>query len=125
MKVVRFDESQEYHAPQQPYRRTRVIIDEATIGRKDLVVGYSIYSPGQTALYHVHKGSETMFFVHGQGRFSNKRTSVEVKAGDVLYFPPGEEHNIEAIGSQTLEFIYIYSQPGDEDTLKTTWIPID
>lgn len=124
MKVIRFDESQEYHAPQQEYRRTRIIIDEERIGRKDLVVGYTIYAPGQSAPFHTHEGSETMFIVHGRGRFGTREKSVEVTQGDVLYFDPGEEHNIETVGSQTLEFIYIYSKPGDERPLKEKWVPV-
>lgn len=124
MKVVRFNESQEYHAPQQEYRRTRILIDEEKIGRKDIVVGYGIYGPGVKAPFHVHEGSETMFIVHGKGRFGTKEKTVEVDQGNTLYFNPGEEHYLESIGSQTLEFVYIYSKPGDERPLKEKWIPI-
>ncbi|MFQ5711668.1 MAG: cupin domain-containing protein [Candidatus Geothermarchaeales archaeon] len=124
MIVVRFDEPQEYHAPGQETRRARVFIDEQKIGKKDVVMGMSIYGPGMAAPFHTHTGSETMFIVHGKGRFGTRDDSVEVSEGDVLYFPAGEEHFLENIGSRTLEFIFVYSHPGDVGPLKEKWLPL-
>ncbi|MEM0079425.1 MAG: cupin domain-containing protein [Nitrososphaerota archaeon] len=124
MKVVRFDEPQEYHAPGQELRRVRIFIDEEVLGKKDITVGMSIYAPGMKAPFHTHEGSETMIIIHGRGRFGTREKSVEVGPGDVLYFEPKEEHYLENIGSQTLEFIFIYSKPGDEKPIKETWVPI-
>ncbi|MFQ6080301.1 MAG: cupin domain-containing protein [Candidatus Bathyarchaeia archaeon] len=124
MILVRFDEPQEYHAPGQETRRARVFIDEEKIGRKDVAVGMSIYGPGMAAPFHAHKGSETMFIVHGRGQFGTREEVVEVGPGDVLYFAPGEEHFLKNTGSQTLEFLFIYSQPGDEKPIKEKWVPL-
>jgi quercetin dioxygenase-like cupin family protein len=124
MIVVRFDEPQEYHAPGQETRRARVFIDRERIGRDDIVVGMSIYGPGMEAPLHKHEGSETIFIVHGRGVFGTKERTVEVSFGDVVYFQPGEEHFLKNIGSQTLEFVFIYSKPGDEKPIKEKWIPL-
>jgi quercetin dioxygenase-like cupin family protein len=124
MIIVRFDEPQEYHAPGQDTRRVRVFIDEEKTGKKDIVMGMSIYGPGMEAPFHKHEGSETMFIVHGKGLFGTREKIVEAGPGDVLYFPPGEEHFLKNIGSQTLEFVFVYSKPGDEKPIKEKWIPI-
>lgn len=124
MILVRFDETQEYHAPGQETRRAKVFINEGKIGRKDIAVGMSIYGPSMAAPFHTHKGSETMFIVHGKGQFGTREKLVEVGSGDVLYFKPGEEHFLKNIGSQTLEFLFIYSQPDDERPIREKWIPL-
>lgn len=124
MILVRFNEPQEYHAPGQDLRRARVFIDEAKIGRKDLAVGMSIYGPWMEAPFHTHEGSEIMIIVHGNGKFGTKEKVVEAGPGDTLYFMPGEDHFLKNIGSQTLEFVFIYSHPGDEKPLKETWVPL-
>jgi len=124
MICVRFDEPQEYYAPGQETRRARVFIDEEKIGQKDITVGMCIYGPGMEAPFHIHGGSETMFIIHGRGRFGTKEKTVEVGPGDVLHFPPGEEHSLRNIGSQTLEFLFIYSTPGDEKPIREKWVPL-
>lgn len=122
MIVVRFEEPQEYHAPTQETRRVRLFTDKEKTGRKDVLIGMSIYGPDMAAPYHTHEGSETMFILHGRGEFGTKDKVVEVGVGDVLYFPPGEEHYLKNIGSQTLEFIFVYPNPMDADPLKENWI---
>ena len=124
MIVVRFDEPQEYHAPKQETRRARIFTDEEKIGRTDILMGMSIYGPDMAAPFHSHKGSETMFIAHGKGQFGTKDKIIEVGAGEVLYFPPQEEHFLKNIGSQTLEFIFVYSNPEDGKALKDNWIPL-
>ena len=124
MIVVRFDDPQEYHAPEQTARRARVFINERKIGRKDIAVGMSIYGQSMEAPFHMHKGSETIFIVHGKGRFGTKSEEAEVGAGDVLYFKANEEHFLKNIGSQTLEFVFIYSSPGDEKPIEEKWVPL-
>ena len=122
--VVRFDDPQEYHAPGQDTRRVRIFVDETVTGTKDVEIGMSIYGPGMKAPFHVHSGSETMFIVHGRGRFGTQEKAADVNPGDVLYFPPGEEHYLENIGSQTLEFVFVYSHAGEVKGIKDKWVPM-
>ncbi|NIM45529.1 MAG: cupin domain-containing protein [Nitrososphaeria archaeon] len=85
----------------------------------------SIYGPGEAATSHAHRGSETMFIVHGRGKFGSPEGVVEVGPGDVLYFRPGEEHYLENTGSQTLEFVYVYADPDDGKALTENWLPLE
>ena len=124
MKVIRFDEPQEYHAPNQKMRRVRIFTDEEKIGRKDVLIGMSIYGPGMKASFHGHDGSETIFIIHGKGQFGTRDKVVEVGPGDAIYFKPGEEHILKNIGSQTLEFLFVYSNPEDAKPLRENWIPL-
>ena len=86
----------------------------------------TIYTPkgSESAPLHKHEGSETIFVTHGKGKFGTKDGFVLAEPGDVIYYQPGEEHYLENVGSQTLEFIWIYSQPGDEDAVKKFWVPV-
>jgi len=124
MILIRFDEPPRYHAPGQETREARVFIDEERIGRRDVAVGMSIYGPRMAAPFHVHKGSETMFIVHGKGQFGTKEKAVEVRPGDVLHFAPNEEHFLKNLGGQTLEFLFIYSEPDDVKPIKEKWVPL-
>jgi len=81
-----------------------------------------------SAPWHTHKGEELIFVVHGKGKFRSKMKGGEIKeveatTGTILLFLPGNEHNMENIGSQTLEFIFVYSPPGDESPIQENWIP--
>jgi quercetin dioxygenase-like cupin family protein len=124
MIVVRSDDPQKYHSPGQTARQAKVFIDEEKIGRKDVVMGMSTYGAGTEAPFHTHSGSETMFVVRGNGQFGTKERVIEAGPGDVLYFPPGEEHFLKNSGSQKLEFVWVYSQPGDEKPIKDKWVRV-
>jgi putative monooxygenase len=122
MKVVRYDETPVWNAPGQETRRVKLYATPEDFGTKGLTVGMSIYGPGMAAPWHKHDGEETMFILHGKGRFATRSESVEVSAGDLLYFPPGEEHMLECVGDTSLEFLFIYTPPGAEKPIKETWV---
>jgi methionyl-tRNA synthetase len=121
---VKFDDPQKYHSPGQAARQARVFIDEEKIGRKDVVMGMSQYGAGMEASFHTHKGSETMFIVRGRGQFGTKKSVIEAAPGDVIYYPPGEEHFLKNTGTLPLEFVWVYTQPGDEKPIKEKWVPL-
>ena len=124
MIIIRSNEPKTYHSPGAPTRQAKVFIDEQKIGQKDIVMGMSMYGSGMEAPYHTHEGSETMFVVRGNGRFGTKERVIEVGPGDVIYFPPREEHFLKNPGVQTLEFVWFYSKPGDEKPIKEKWVPL-
>jgi quercetin dioxygenase-like cupin family protein len=124
MILVRFNEIQEYHAPGQEFRRAKVYLDKEKNGPEDFAVGMSIYGSGMEAPFHTHNGSETMFIIHGRGQFGTRERVVEVGPGDVLHFAAGEEHFLKNIGSQTLEFLFIFFPPGAEKQIKEKWVPL-
>lgn len=126
MIYVKFDDPQirRYHAPGQTDRQALFFTDEERIGRKDIVMGMSIYGVGMEAPFHTHKGSETMFVVRGRGKFGTRERVIEAGPGDALYLPAGEEHFLKNSGAETLEFVWVYSQPDDQKTIKEKWVPL-
>jgi len=84
MKVVRYDETPVWNAPGQETRRVKLYATPEDLGTKGLTVGMSIYGPGMAAPWHKHDGEETMFILHGKGRFAT-RSGVAVWAGISLF----------------------------------------
>jgi len=124
MKVVRASEVTEYQAPGQSMRRARILANPEIIGIQKVAVGSASYGPGMSAPFHKHAGEEIIVVVGGNGKFTSRKEEVEAATGDLIFFEPGEEHKLENTGSQTLRFIFIYTQPGDEQNLKKNWIPL-
>mgnify|MGYP001039314076 CR=1 FL=1 len=124
MKVVKFDEVTEYEGPTQPARRIRILATPESVGTKNISAGISIYGLGMSAPWHTHEGEEMIFVIHGKGKFRTKTQETEAITGTVIYFPPGEEHQLENTGSQSLEFIFVYAPPGRETLpIQEKWIP--
>lgn len=125
MRIVKFGESEEYHAPGQPLRRAKIFASPETTGTKGLTVGMTLVAPGEKGALHTHKGEETMFVVHGTGKFFTKEGEFIVGPYTLVYIPPGEEHGYENVSTtQTLEFIWIYTPPGEEKPLREKWIKV-
>ena len=114
MNIVKSDEVSEYEGPGQPARRIRLLATPESIGTRGVSMGMSIYGLGMSAPWHSHQGEELIFILHGKGKFRTRTQEVEVTAGTVVYFPPGDEHQLENSGSQSLEFIFVYAPPGQE-----------
>lgn len=51
------------------------------------------FSPGARTFWHTHVLGQTLFVTHGVGRVQTKGGEVrEIRAGDTVWFAPGEEH---------------------------------
>lgn len=122
MKIIKADEVLEYEPPGQPFRRVKLLATPETAGTS-VAVGMSIYGRGMFAPTHTHNGEEIIIVIHGRGIFKGKEGEVVATPGTILIFPPGEEHSLENRDSQTLEFIFIYSNPEDIKPIKEKWIP--
>jgi len=58
------------------------------------VVGASVtFEPGARTAWHTHPLGQTLYVIAGVGRIQTKGGPVrEIKAGDVVWIPPGEKH---------------------------------
>jgi len=122
MKVIKFDEAPEYHAPGQEGRRARILASPKDgLKTENVTVGMAIYGTGVEAPWHVHEQEETIIVIHGKGKFSTRREEVEATTGTVMYFQPGEEHKLRNNEGESLEFIFIYTPPGGETPLRGSW----
>lgn len=57
-------------------------------------VGLSLvrFEDGARTYWHVHPGEQLLYILEGAGRVGNGEEQFEVRAGDVVYTPPGERH---------------------------------
>jgi quercetin dioxygenase-like cupin family protein len=58
------------------------------------VAGSSVtFEPGARTAWHTHPLGQTLYVISGVGRVQTKGGPVrEIKAGDVVWIPPGEKH---------------------------------
>lgn len=80
-----------------------------TAGSQAIWMGFVSTPIGSRSGAHHHGDCEsTIYVLRGRCRFfygEKLRETVEVKAGDFIYVPPGAIHAEENIGEETLEFI--------------------
>jgi quercetin dioxygenase-like cupin family protein len=72
-----------------------VWIDSIARGREPSRLNVSAvrFSPGARTAWHSHRGGQTLYVTEGRGLVQTKgEAAVELRAGDVVYAPDGEEH---------------------------------
>ena len=58
-----------------------------------LNVGSVHFSPGARTGWHSHDGGQTLYVTEGRGLVQSRdEKAVEIRPGDVVYMPDGEEH---------------------------------
>ena len=63
-------------------------------------------APGAEVGYHVHDtDAEAYYFLSGIGEYSDGKSTVTVRAGDVTFTPSGEGHGVKNAGSEDLVFL--------------------
>lgn len=51
------------------------------------------FEPGARTAWHTHPLGQTLYVLHGVGRFQTKgQPIVEIRPGDAIWIPPGEKH---------------------------------
>ena len=57
------------------------------------MTAYVTFEPGARSAWHTHPLGQTLYVVSGVGRAQTFGGPVrEIRAGDVIWFPPGEKH---------------------------------
>jgi uncharacterized cupin superfamily protein len=83
-----------------------------------LGAGFDILEPGKMACpYHYHLAQEEMFVIlEGQGTLRVAGEQVAVRAGDVIFIPPGPEfpHQLINSGSVPMKYLSISTQETPE-----------
>ena len=83
-----------------------------------LGAGFDILAPGkQSCPYHYHLAQEEMFVIlEGEGTLRVAGERVPIRAGDVIFIPPGAEypHHILNTGTQPMKYLSISTQEKPE-----------
>jgi quercetin dioxygenase-like cupin family protein len=72
-----------------------VWIDSIARGREPSRINVSAvrFSPGARTAWHSHSGGQTLYVTEGRGLVQARgEGAVEIRPGDVVYAPDGEEH---------------------------------
>lgn len=83
-------------------------LSEGTAARK-LGAGYDVLAPGKRSCpYHLHHAQEEMFVIlEGHGTLRVAGELVPVRAGDVVFIPPGPEYPHQFINSSDAPLRYL------------------
>lgn len=107
--VRNFDEVALARQQREPLYDTRCgSLSEGTAARK-LGAGIDVLAPGKRSCpYHLHHAQEEMFVIlegHGTLRVAGER--VPVRAGDVVFIPPGPEYPHQFVNTSDAPMRYL------------------
>ena len=92
-------------------------VSDGTAARK-LGAGYDVLAPGKRSCpYHLHHAQEEMFVIlEGQGTLRVAGEMLPVRAGDVVFVPPGPQypHQLVNTSDAPLKYLSISTQQSPE-----------
>ena len=101
-----------------PDRLVGVWVDH-TNGAQYISVGSCEIPVGGEIPYHIHeKEEEVMYITGGKGIAITEGVEEEIKAGDLVFMPPGLRHQFKNTGEEVLTFMFFYGPPGPEQGVK-------
>jgi quercetin dioxygenase-like cupin family protein len=117
MIITRKGKAEVFPAPPPSGKVTRIMMDPV-LGSKHVAMGITIYPVGEKGGSHSHTGEETIAILKGKAKVSNAKEQQIIEAGDVVYLPPDEKHIMENAGGEELQFLWVYTPPGDEKSIR-------
>jgi quercetin dioxygenase-like cupin family protein len=117
MIIVKKGDAQVFPAPPPSGKVTRIMMDPV-LGSKHVALGLTVYPRGEKGASHAHTGEETIAILKGKAKVSTTKEQRIIEPGDVVYLPPSETHTMENAGEEELQFLWIYTPPGDEKSIR-------
>ena len=77
------------------------------------------FRPGERTKLHTHEGIQVLYVTEGTGVVATREEEQTVTEGDLILFPPGEEHwhgNSDDAGSSFSHLFFIVEQTGTTTT---------
>ena len=91
-----------------PGVRWKLLIDADFMGSSGLSLGFAEIAPGGDLTLHYHSPAEIYVVTGGKGMLNKSGELEEVKKGDVVYIAANAKHALKNIGTETLEFYWIF-----------------
>ncbi len=94
----------------------RGLVGQATqpIQAKGFSMGFSVLAPkGGQVPWHNQEQEEVYFIVQGEGEICVHNERSPIKAGQAVYMPPGQFHQLTNTGDEPMHMIYVYCPGGD------------
>ena len=106
------------HIPGRTYparRRTQNLVGGASsIQARSFSMGYVTLEPhGGQVPWHSQEQEEVYFVASGTGEMCLGAERQVMHAGQAVYIPPGQFHQMTNIGDEPLDMIYVYGPAGD------------
>ena len=117
MIIVRQKDAPAFPASPPSKKITKIMMDPV-LGSKHVAVGFTTYPVGEKGSPHAHTGEETIFILKGGAKVSSSKEEQTLEAGDIVYLPPNEIHTLANSGEENLQFIWVYTPPGDEKPIR-------
>lgn len=106
MKHTHESEIEGVRAPEPNPRTLKHLAAPWTIGSENIWVGLSEVDPGSESNAHSHEKTEEVFYVvSGEGYIVVGDERQAVPAGSVVVAPPGDMHQLQNPGGETLKVI--------------------
>ena len=85
------------------------------ISEKDGAENFSMrvfeFEPGGYSPYHKHPWEHEVFILEGSGSLIQGGKETPFSKGDVIFIPPGEEHQLKNPSEERMEFICLIPNP--------------
>ena len=91
-----------------PGVRWKLLIDADFMGSSGLSLGFAEIAPGGDLTLHYHSPSEIYVITNGKAILNKSGELEEIKKGDVVYIAGNAKHALKNIGTETLEFYWIF-----------------
>jgi len=91
-----------------PGVRWKFLIDADFMESSGLSLGFAEIAPGGDLTLHHHSPAEIYVVTGGKGILNKSGQLEEVKNGDVVYIAGNAKHALKNIGTETLEFYWIF-----------------
>ena len=96
--------------------QVQMLIDEATAGSTDFLLGWTVLPPGARHDRHLHPNADEFFIVlSGQGEIYTDGGSERAVQGDVIFTPRGHWHGFDNTGEQDVTLAWGWSGAGSLD----------
>ena len=106
MKYTHESEVEGIRTPEPNPRTLKHLAAPWTIGSEKLWVGLSEVDPGSESNAHSHARNEEVFYVvSGEGYIVVGDERRAVSAGSVVVAPPGQKHQLQNPGNETLKIV--------------------
>ena len=91
-----------------PGVRWKFLIDADFMGSAGLSLGFAEIAPEGDLTLHYHSPAEIYVVTSGKGILNKSGELEEIKKGDVVYIAGDAKHALKNVGTETLEFYWIF-----------------
>ena len=83
------------------------LIDQATVGVEDFLLGWTVLPPGARHDRHLHRNADEFFIVlQGSGHIYTDHGTAPSSKGDVIWTPRGKSHGFDNTGDEDVVLVW-------------------